>query len=292
MKLAIGLIIVLIGVFLLLGVFSADIFLVFLTNLVRFWPAILILSGISILSGIRGLRWLRYVNGVLVFAFIAFLFLWPTELVPGTRATDIPLTLSKAPAETRIVEIRIDVAVSDVSVRTAPSELNRYVVGLLDYTLSSGSITIREDVRGERTIFTIAPDTDFAWIRGASVDLRLDDDFTYEILVNGAILKVDVDPGTLDIARLDVKSGICNFTIGVPSGLNSRITVEAGIVAGNLSFPENLKASLITEAGIRSVSIGSDYDRDGRRYSIVTGEQELFSSEITIKAGILRLRGN
>jgi len=177
-------------------------------------------------------------------------------------------------------------------VSSVTSSLESDVVGLIDYTLSSGRIRIREEVRDGRVIFTIYPDTDFAWIRGASLDLRLEDSYNYEIWIDGAILKVDVDPGTLDISRLVTKSGICNFNIGIPVGVNSRISVEAGIVAGSLSFPENIRATITTEAGIRSVSIVSDHERDGRRYSVITGEQELFSSEIVVKGGILRVRGD
>ncbi|HAA85574.1 MAG TPA: hypothetical protein DCE14_04380 [Kosmotogaceae bacterium] len=292
MKLVFGLIVLLLGVFLLLGVLSADVFLVFLTNLARFWPVVLILVGISILSGIKGLGWLRYINAVLVFAFILFLLFWPADLFPGARVRDVPLLLPEEAARVETIELRIEISVADVSVSAATSPLESGVVGLMDYSPSSGRIRIREEVRDGRVIFTIYPDTDFAWIRGASLDLKLEDSYNYEIWIDGAILKVDVDPGTLDISRLFTKSGICNFNIGIPVGVNSRISIEAGIVAGSLSFPENVRATLTTEAGIRSVSIVSDHERDGRRYSVVTGEQELFSSEITIKGGILRVRGN
>jgi len=56
MRIAMGLIFVLVGVLLIFGLFTGDTLLNALVNLANYWPMILVLVGLSILSSVKALR--------------------------------------------------------------------------------------------------------------------------------------------------------------------------------------------------------------------------------------------
>ncbi|HPX98163.1 MAG TPA: hypothetical protein PLO74_08425 [Thermotogota bacterium] len=80
MKLFFGLVFILVGVLLLFGFFTANLWANVLDNFIAVWPVIFIFIGLSVMSNIRSLRWLNVVNGILIVLFVLFLFFWRWDI--------------------------------------------------------------------------------------------------------------------------------------------------------------------------------------------------------------------
>jgi len=76
MKLFFGLTFILVGVLLLFGFFTANLWASVLDNFVAVWPVVFIFIGLSVLARFRTLRWLNVLNGLLIVLFVLFLFFW------------------------------------------------------------------------------------------------------------------------------------------------------------------------------------------------------------------------
>jgi hypothetical protein len=79
MRAIIGLLILLIGVLLLTGFFNTGILFRMIFNFFRLWPIFFVFIGISILSSIKGLRWMKYINYLLGIFFAIYIVFMPLE---------------------------------------------------------------------------------------------------------------------------------------------------------------------------------------------------------------------
>lgn len=80
MKLFAGIIFILIGVSLLFGFLNSEIWGNVFENFLMVWPVIFVFIGLSVLTNIPSLRWIKYLNGVLTVLFILFLFFWKWDI--------------------------------------------------------------------------------------------------------------------------------------------------------------------------------------------------------------------
>src|SRR6056297_1408726 len=108
MHLFFGVMLLVIGVLLVFGLFYATIFSTIFENLFYLWPFILILIGLSILSKIKGLRWLRFINAIFIICFALALIFYPTDFLTDKQYQEYSFQVAlDETAEKNILELDV-----------------------------------------------------------------------------------------------------------------------------------------------------------------------------------------
>src|SRR6056297_2643210 len=108
MRLFFGILLLVIGILLVFGLFDSSVFSTIFENLFYLWPFILILIGLSILSNIKGLRWLRFINAIFIVLFTLALIFYPSDLLSDGEYEEYQFQIAlNESADKNIVEIDV-----------------------------------------------------------------------------------------------------------------------------------------------------------------------------------------
>lgn len=240
MRLFLGLLLAIIGFTLLFGFFSGDLVLRIFYNFFNVWPIIFIFIGISILSNIKGLKWMKFINYALSVVFVIYLVFVPIshkeEMFTGNF--EVPVT-----SDYSDYNIQIDYAVINLEVRYYDKD---YIDFQFNETMGKPDFEINGNrIRVENTYF-------FATTRNTKVILYLPRNLEYDFDLNSAIvnflsnnesnyindLRIDTAISNIKIeaqefpVRLDINTNnaISNIKIYSNSQINYDLTKDAAFV--------------------------------------------------------------
>jgi len=264
MPLFFGVLLLVIGVLLVFGLFDASIFSTIFENMFYLWPFILILIGLSILSKIKGLRWLRFINAIFIILFVLALIFYPSDLMSDGVYEEYAFQIAlNESADKNIVEI--DVAVLYLEVITDKT---------LENTISGTYYSNVDDtdvrISGNRVRISRRDENKFFIFRKPKYELllRIPEKANLELLIDSAVLKGDISLENNPIEIIDINTAILNMNLQANAfSVPLEIICESAINNLNITAPAGLRYSREMESAINKITVDDafqevDYDAD------------------------------
>lgn len=275
MKIAFGIFIILVGIMVLFFNPGWELLERVLENFSMGWPMIFIFLGLAILSQVKGLKWLRILNTVLMIIFVLYLLLWPNPLDFGTAdyyESDINLPVENQTNST--IKLVFKTPLLNLKIKDGDSE---NLKGSYSFRTKYFEIVSK----GNEFVFQSSENVIFG--PKNKIVLELPEKYEYEITIESAISDVELNMKRALLKKLELESGIAEFEMNVEKfDSPTHIKIKAGFTNGKIYFAENTKYSLNVESAIRNVKV-----------SDLIEEENLPDVSISIESGIsnLKLRG-
>lgn len=282
-----GLIFVLVGVLLVLGIFTGDTLLNAFINLINYWPVILIFIGLSILSNIKGLRWLRFVNALLIVIFIIAIFFWPSVFLSGTRAisNDILLESIEEPAS---VEIQLDLAMVNVQIEAIKELVPISTIAQVGYTVRGSDLIIEESGDSKVKKYLLKPESKLSWLGSSTVLIKLNPAYNYVFKLNSAAVNGKFNIKGLQFERVEIKCAILKADFYLPEITNSTLRINAAVINGDIFIPENVRATMKASAVIKNIN--SKLINTGKDDYLYEGVKSDHTSDLSLESAVINLK--
>ncbi|MBI3956896.1 MAG: hypothetical protein HY340_02800 [Candidatus Kerfeldbacteria bacterium] len=223
----------------------------------RLWPVLIILVGLSLLTGSRGTgRLIGILFTVLLVLFlIAFFTGWFGSWRGETNTVSGNFAVPRDPAATGI-GLQLSTGVSKVTVAGGASDVIRgnYTSPFGDYASSSKlsgttqEVTVSQNVQGQRW---------FLFGSGKSMlDLGVTNELPVALNLDGGAATFDLDLRTVRLtsANLDVGASTINLKLGATVA-KSTVNIDAGASTITITLPESVGAKIDLDAGVTSKTL-------------------------------------
>lgn len=201
MKLFFGALFAVIGFLLLFGFFTGDIVLRIFHNFFTAWPIIFVFIGLSILSGIRGLKWVRYINYALSIVFVLYLIFIPLSNREDVFNGNFEIPLNE---EYSSYDIQIYYAIINL-------EIKYHEKNYIDFQFKGNNSKPNFEINGNR--IRIENTYFFATTNNSKLIIYLPEEFEYDFDLNSAIVNLDVDGESNYINDLKINTAISNLKL-------------------------------------------------------------------------------
>ena len=253
MRFALGLFLIFIGIFIVLGYFSLGSLPNFIDNFTSTWPLILIFIGISLLSGIKGLKWLKYVNAILILGYLFFLLLWPTPISFTYQSGTRDLLTKGVLSQDTVVELNIDSSICTVNIEKVESPAENSA-GVIEYEISAGDgFYVNENSQNNVVQYNIG--IKHTWIqRGRnSLIIKLFPGILYRITLKGGVLKGNLDISGIMLDSMMINAGVMDFDISVSEVYPMSLKAEGGVGKFRVFLPQEVKVQVDMNAGLKKL---------------------------------------
>jgi len=288
LKVAIGTLLIIFGLLFIFGYFGPEILYNVLYNFIFLWPVILIFIGLGILSSVKGLKWLKYVNGILIVCFMAFLVFWPSDMAtPFTASMREEIKLEGYAGKE--IKIIVESAVGELVVKPHEGIISGNSPGKLSYTgPSRASLEIEREIEDDVLILTVKHEQTTFFMNGRrKIELELSPAYSYEIETKQFVTRCNMDLSVLKISKVLVKAGIINSEISLSRVTPVELKLNAGIVRSGIKLPTEIGANFNISAGIKTVDVRNADIVDKGKFTL--GDDIGANSNIYIEAGIVNL---
>ncbi|AKI97245.1 hypothetical protein [Kosmotoga pacifica] len=291
MRLALGIFLIFIGILTVFGYFSISSLTNFTENFVVTWPLILVFIGISLLSGIKGLKWLKYVNAMLIVAYLFFLLLWPAPINFFLSSGTQQLFAEEVRKNNVVVELNIAAGICQVNLETVSGSFSEDTVGIIDYEMSgSEKLSVKKSTRNGVVHYDIKIN-DIWFQRGKNtMILKLFPDVLYRIVLNGGLLKGKLDLSGLKVDSMEIEAGVMEFDLLLSKMHPLTLRVDGGIEKFHVFLPKNVKVHVNANSSIKRFETG------GLKESLIGKDERIIGDPfaniktfLEFNAGILRL---
>ncbi len=264
MPLFFGVLLLVIGLLLVFGLFDASIFSTIFENFFYLWPFILILIGLSILSKIKGLRWLRFINVIFIICFALALIFYPTDFLSDKTYEEYPFQVAlDETAEKNILELDVPTVYLEV---ISDKELQNMISGTYYSNVDDTDIK----VSGNRVRITRRDDNKFFLFGKPKYELhlRIPEQTNLELLIDSAVLKGDIILEKNPIEIIDINTAILNLELTVKDfTIPLEIICESAINNLDIIAPADIRYTKTMESAINKISVDDvfkevDYEAD------------------------------
>ncbi|MEA1884919.1 MAG: hypothetical protein U9N62_10425 [Thermotogota bacterium] len=264
MPLFFGILLLVIGVLLVFGLFDVSIFSTIFENFFYLWPFILILIGLSILSKIKGLRWLRFINAIFIICFALALIFYPTDFLSDKIYEEYQFQVAlDETADINILELDVPTVYLEV---VSDNNIQNMIIGT--YYSNVDDTDIR--VSGNRVRITRKDDNKFFLFVKPKYELhlRIPQQANLELLIDSAVLKGDIilEKNTLEI--IDINTAILNLELTVKDfSIPLEIICESAINNLDIIAPADIRYTKTMKSAINKISVDDvfkevDYEAD------------------------------
>lgn len=255
MRLFFGLTLLLVGLLIVFGIFDASIFGTMMENLFFLWPFILIMVGISVLSNIKGLKWLKVVNIIFIVAFTVALIFYPTDYYPGATYEEYPFQIALSSPEVKtIMELKLGTVYLDID---TDYELTDVISGV--YISDEDDLIIKQS--DDRIKLEREDDTQFFVFKKPrhEIHLKIPANAYMELLIDSAVVKGDFDLKENPFEYVDINAAMIDLEVYLHH-LQRPMKFKSEVAVNNLSFylPVNSVFYNDVEAAINNFQIKSD----------------------------------
>ncbi|MGC9385156.1 MAG: hypothetical protein ACP5D6_11205 [Kosmotogaceae bacterium] len=271
------------------GYFGPEILYNVLYNFIFLWPIILIFIGLGILSSVKGLKWLKYVNGVLIVCFVAFLVFWPSDMAtPFTASMREEINLEGY--EGKEIKIIVESAVGELVVKPHEGVISGNSPGKLSYSgPSRASLKIERKIEDDVLILTVKHEQTTFFMNGRrKIELELSPAYSYEIETKQFVTRCNMDLSVLKISKVLVNAGIINSEISLSRVTPVELKLNAGIIRSEIKLATEIGANFNVSAGIKTVDAENAEISDKSKFAL--GDDIGANSNIYIEAGIVNLK--
>lgn len=221
-------------------------------QILRFWPVLLILWGVSILF-----RKKEHFGPAYITISIALILLVVASLFysQNYRVNEKTLNISEEinPSYSK-AEITLNTGASEVSIA---DESDKLVAGEVK---SFGQPVLHRSISGDHEVITInqTEGTSFNLMPGGhknSADLKLTDKVEYGLLINTGASSLDIDLAKLKVSSFELNCGASSAEIKVGNLLDlAKLKISAGASSFKIKLPENSAVRVINKSGLTSTN--------------------------------------
>ena len=264
----------------------------------RFWPVFLILVGIEVLVG-TSRSVLLYLAGlalaVVVLAVSIGYAIYQSRSVTPPMGRSETVQEALQDADRGLITLAFGTGTLDVG---ALPDGSAFVAGIIDYGRNSlavdkqasaagGQVTLSLKARGQPSGIWTTGDT-----LGDHWTLQLTPHIPLEIHVDTGFGRARLDLTRLRITQLDIRSGIGDLTLTMPSAAGTtRASINVGIGAVTVRIPSGVAARIQVERGLTSLSVDTTrFRRDEDTYASRDYEGAANRIELYIRGGIGTVR--
>lgn len=243
---------------------------IFLSDLWIYWPLILIILGVSILT--RHWRFGYLVMVLLVLASLGFIYFTgvvgqrelattSSEIIKTNINRDVPEGIKKAKIIIDSGAVKVSIAGSTDSLVSGSYESNR-----------STKPSITESVSGDMILYTIKTDKSFdSWNHGNvtnTLNLKLSSAIPIELEIDAKASGLDLDLKEQKISSLVINSGasILSLTLGSNIENGARVSIQSGASKLNIKVPKEIGAGLSVRAPLTSSNLENLEQQDRGKY--------------------------
>lgn len=265
-----------------------------LVNLWRFWPVILIASGIMILGERHIPKWLAtFLVGVLFLAVLAGVFYWDKNIHRTiiNRASEAEVVHIDEPlsANTEKLSLTLSLGAQNVVLDSLSS-------GLLRGTVLAGGNKPKVTVKEKGGTTEVDVNQHIGWLNRipeGQTDLQITDQIPVDLWLKlGATeLKADFSKINLDFLSLHAGAGTNNVKLGSKS-TKTTVEINAGASEVKVMVPKTSGLRVQRETGISSVEYSNLEmgEEDSKRVRQSTNFGAVNNIEVNLKAGVSTVR--
>ncbi|WGS65134.1 hypothetical protein [Marinitoga aeolica] len=250
MRYIVGLFFIILGILFVVQGFNIDLILRIGINFTKFWPFILIIIGISILS--KELKWLKGLNIFLVAIFLLLLVFWnfnkniinlnfnnyknyekmEFEILPDSDALDLYFDLSA---------LNLEINTDNVS-----DKISGYYYG---------PMLLNIDKKGNDIFFKKQKIIG----KGYKIYINIPEKYLYNIYIDSGVANVELNNVSNIIKMLSINAGVSNLK-GIINEFKESLylDINSGVSKINLIIPKNTTYNLNYDGGIKTIKISDD----------------------------------
>jgi len=266
-----------------------DLLTLHLWSIWKFWPLVLVLWGVGILSGAKMVRALLAVCAAVLVALIVYAawqeWGWgrtPRELTSQSFMETYDTTCHHA-------TLRFVSGAGTFTIRDTCADLFR-----AETETDFGRYAVTSDAGNDAKRVTLSMEDHASTFRGAGknrVDMRLHPGPLWSVVLEVGAAKLDADLSPFRAEDVDIRTGAADvrLTLGAKAE-ECRVRVQAGVSSIAVHVPESAGCEIRSESGLTSKTFeGFESRGDGiyRTANFDTAARKIF---LTFKAGVSSLR--
>lgn len=274
MKYIVGLFLITIGVLFIFQGFNLGLLIRIGINFVRFWPLILVMIGLSILS--KNYKWIKFFNMGVLIMFILLLFFWDynTSFInfSGSSTNYEKRSIDILP-DNEAIFLYFDVpGVSlDITTDQHSDVISCYYYGPRELSLSQKKGYVKLEMINEHNFPMHLKD-------GYKIYLVLPNDHVFNIFVSSGVSNISLKEDINVIRIFDVDSGVININGEIKEFKeNLYLNIDGGVSNISFSLPKNTTYYLNHEDGIRKINVDKDLIESLNSVFKITADSGIFS---------------
>jgi len=255
----------------------------------KLWPLLIIIFGLSIISG-RG--WFSGLIGLLVtlalLAIVALLIFGNGNVSTSTTTEPISINL----------EAGATAAILNVKAGAGKLTLTGGSDKLVDGTFESNStdLTITSVLDGDTQTVTLEEES-FNWKNLGrhinDLELELDNNLPIKIIVNSGAMDMKLDLKDVTAESVEINTGASSMNLELGDKIaNSAVSIDAGASSLTLNLPKTLGAKLNIDAGLSSKDLPEFNKIDDKHYESNNYSASEKKVDIDLDMGVSSLKVN
>ena len=248
----------------------------------QFWPVLIILAGLSLLS--RGSAFGRLISGLIILVVLILIlisFFWQfdsreTKQYDFQIPKDAAITLSSVHIKTGAANLNVSGGSSDLVSGDLKSNITR---------LETDN-EIKDD-KSDTTIETTGSTRFFGGRFANDLNINLSDETPLALTVDSGAAKMDIDLSAIAAEDVDINTGASSLDLIIGSkAVNANYSISAGASSIRINLPKEIGAKISSASALTSKKF-----TDFRQLSQNSYESDNFSSTdrkvyINIEAGV------
>ncbi|PMQ01737.1 MAG: hypothetical protein CBR30_04855 [Dictyoglomus sp. NZ13-RE01] len=222
------------------------------TDLLKFWPLILVFWGIDILIGER--RFFVWIALLLLILFLALIFSFPYYHRPGRMYRDW-----RFPYDTNIKRLELNVKCEMGKIFLAMNK-NKDLV----YISSKGDLNISEDKKiiGDTLNLDLKIKKSYFFLieEDRSINIFISPDVNLDLTFQNGVGNYNLDLRGLKLEKLRLEGGVGNILAYIPQ-TTEYIEIKGGIGNIDVYIPEGIPIDLKSKSGLGKVDIASNISK-------------------------------
>jgi hypothetical protein len=260
------------------------------TQLINFWPVLLILIGLDIMLGRRSFLGSLITAGfaVLVIAGIMWLISVPNSLI--SNASNLTTgNITQALGDAKALDVTLQLGVTDTHLKALSGGKNA-VEGTYR-TDDRLRLDTTYDVRGDTGTLVIRQQSDQNNTRMTSpfvgeLNLGLTDRVPVDLTVEMGVGSVTLDLTGIQLSSLTVKGGVGGLSIILPTAGTFDVNLDGGVGGIEIRVPDSLAASIRVDSGITAVDVRGFEGNGDDRWESSNFNSAANQASISVHAGI------
>jgi hypothetical protein len=275
------------GILILLA--KLDVMTLQIGSLWRFWPLVLVLWGVSVLTGAKAIRALLAVLAGLLLALIIY-GVWE-EWVSGREPRELTTQtfLEKYDTTVHHASLRFVSGAGSFTLRDTCADLFR-----AETSTDFGRYEIYNRTGNDRTDLTLKLENHGSTFRGGgknSVMMSLRPDPVWKLNFEVGAAKLDADLTAFTAEEIDIKTGAADVRVRLGDRAEeSVVRIQAGVSSISVNVPESAGCEISSASGLSSKTFDGFVERGDGRYRTANFEGAPKKIFLIFKAGVSSLR--
>lgn len=275
------------GVLILLS--KLDILTLQLGSLWKFWPAVLIIWGVSVLTGAKAIRALLAILAAILLALIVY-GVWE-EWASGGESRELTSQsfIQKYDESLRHATLRFVSGAGSFTLRDTCADLFR-----AETSTDFGKYEIDSETGNDRRDITLRLEGRHTSFRAGgknSVTMSLHPAPVWDLTFELGAAKLDADLSSFATESIDIRTGAADVRVRLGDrAAENRVRIQAGVSSISVRVPESAGCEITSESGLTSKTFDGFTEEPDGRYRTANFEGAAKKIFLSFKAGVSSLK--